>query len=47
MKIFGNNLKYISLNGKTEITEAAQNLNPIYNLEKILSGKVRNQNPSK
>lgn len=41
MKIFGNEMKYVTLNGETEIREALQEINPLNNLQKILSGKVR------
>lgn len=41
MKVFGNELNYMTLNGEKEIQEAVQNLNPLYNLQRILSGKVR------
>lgn len=42
MKIFGNELKYLTLNGGQEIGDALRKFNPIDYLKLILSGRVSN-----
>lgn len=41
MKIFGNDLAYISRYGEDEIKETLNTLNPFDHFKQILSGKVR------
>lgn len=40
LKIFGNELKHLKLDGKEEILSALRKLNPVGHLMHILSGKV-------
>ncbi|XP_018566495.1 uncharacterized protein LOC108907336 [Anoplophora glabripennis] len=39
LKVFGNELKYASFRGKKEIWDAVQDLDPVYHLKHIFSGK--------
>ncbi|CAG9816912.1 unnamed protein product [Phaedon cochleariae] len=45
-KIFGNDATFSSFRGDDEIQGAVQNLNPVYHLKRILSGKEINYNKS-
>lgn len=44
IKVFGNEIKYIKYDGKEEIGQAVNKLNPIDNLKKIFAGKNINFN---
>ncbi|KAJ8955427.1 hypothetical protein NQ318_003525 [Aromia moschata] len=44
LKVFGNEIKYATFNGHEEIQAAAENLNPVFHLKRILSGKEINYN---
>ncbi|KAL3290379.1 hypothetical protein HHI36_023721 [Cryptolaemus montrouzieri] len=39
IKIFGNDLRYVTYNGYDELKDAADHLNPMHYLQRILSGK--------
>lgn len=45
LKIFGNELKHVTFDGKEDILSAVRKLNPVVYLKDILSGKVNTSVP--